>query len=372
LNEEKNEKLAKKKQMIETEHLFYSAVPCAAKVFGFDNYVDIIDGVNQITGKGDSYLYLKFTPISDGQFDSFSIKADSSSFEVAYDFLNCEGRTDIKVRPNKDDGYCHFIDQANSLEFFNFDSTGPIYIGIKLTGKATVTVMTRENINLHGEGGSIKLKYISNYQAYHYQSSDIGVLSIKATSEMSNNEIQLYHNTEDYRRDKTIYPRQSHYCMKSNGKGTTSLTIPSLQGDGQQHHFGVQIEKLDKVKFDFDFVAITEIEVNKARDNDFDNAITIPFQVKVKKGNYLINVQSNTNNECNVYVDYEGCTYGLNKLPNKRNYCLSSTFNKSKGTCSVTLAMDEDATTVYFGIESTKKQNMSFEVISNPKLLFLE
>jgi hypothetical protein len=363
-----------KRQMIESEHLFYSAVPCAAKVFGFEgddsSYVDITDGFNHITGKGDSYLYLRFSPISEGQFDSFSIKADSN-FEVAYDFLNCEGRTDIKVRPNKDDGYCHFIDQTNSAEFFNFDSTGPIYIGIKLTGKATVTVMTRENIDLHGEGGSIKLKYISNYQAYHYQASDIGVLSIKATAEMSNNDIQLYHNTEDCRRDKTIYPRQSHYCMKSSGKVTTSLTIPSLQGDGQLHHFGVQIGKLDKVKFDFDFLAITEVEVNKASDYNFDNAITIPFQVKLKKGDYIINVQSNPNNECNVYVDYEGCTYGLNKLPNKRSYCLSSIFNKSKETCSVALTMDEDAT-VYFGIESTKKQNMSFAVFSNPKLLFLE
>jgi hypothetical protein len=63
--EEYYQKLELKRQRIETEHLFYNAVPCAAKVFGLEDdneYVDLEEGSSQITGKGENYLYLRFTP----------------------------------------------------------------------------------------------------------------------------------------------------------------------------------------------------------------------------------------------------------------------------------------------------------------------
>jgi hypothetical protein len=286
--------------------------------------------------------------------------------------LNCNGRTNIINKPNKDDGYCQFFTQLNHVDFGDFDSTGPIYVGIKLTGSATVKVTTKQVITLPSEEGSVKTQYTDIYQPYKYQTETIGYILIKATAQNYNNDIQLYHNTEDCKRNKTTYPRQSHYCVASSGKGNVSLTIPSTLGNVQLHYFGVQIGTLDRVEFNYDFVPITEVEINQKNTYNFDPFITTPFQVKVKKGKYIIIVQTININECNIYADYDGCAYGLkNNLPNKRNYCLSSTYDKSKGNCTLSFNMIDDGV-VYFGVDTATKRFMDVSVKSNPKLTFLE
>jgi hypothetical protein len=377
LNEEENKKLDLKRQEIETEHLFYNAVPCAAKVFGLgddDNgFVDLKEGSSQITGKGDKYLYLRFTPQTQA-LHSFTIHSDSSNFELAYDFWNCNGRINIIIRPNKKDGYCQLSTQLNHVDFVDFDSTGPVFIGIKLNGIATVKVMTIDAINLTGKDGSVKTQYINNYQSYKYQSETFGYIIIKTTTQMSTN-IKLYHNTEDCKRDKTTYPREDHYCLSSSDTSGAILIVPSTLDNGQLHYFGVQIGTLDRVEFNYDFVPMTEVAVGKTSQYKFDNTIATPFQVKINKGKYLISVQSASSlfgSECNIYADYDRCGYGLiNKLPNKKNHCLSSNFNKSKSSCTLSFNLTKDGV-VYFGIEAATKLAMSVLVSSDPKLEFLE
>jgi hypothetical protein len=373
LKEEDYEKLDLQRQRLETEYLFIDAVPCAAKVFGpgdDNSYVDLEEGSSQITGKGEKYLYLRFTPKTEA-LHSFTIQTDSSNFDLAYDFSSCNGRTNIINRPNKDDGYCQFFTQLNHVDLGDFDSTGPIYIGIKLVGNATVKITTKEIINLTGEGGSIETLFTDSYQSYKYVSDDIGYILINTATKKTNNDIQLYHNTEDCRKDKTIYPRPSHYCMVSSGKDKASLIIPSLLGNGQLHYFGIQIGTLDRVEFKYDFVSVTEVEINKEGQYEFDNTVATPFQVKVKKGNYDITVQSTTTNECSIYADYDGCNYHLVKLPNKRSYCLSGAFNKSQGSCTLSFSLVEDGV-VYFGVETAIKRDMTVLVKSSSKLAFLE
>jgi hypothetical protein len=318
-------------------------------------------------------MYLKLTPeFEKMQLYLFTIQSDSSSFELAYDFSNCNERTSVVERPNKDDGYCQLFTQTKHVEFADYDGTGTIFIGIKLVGNATVKVTTKDDIKLTGEGGAIKTLFTDNYQPYEYIADDVGYILVKTTTKMANNDIQLYHNTHECKKDNTFYPRQSHYCMKSNSKGNTSLIIPSTLGTGQIHRFGVQIGVLDRVEFKYDFIPITELAVNNKSQYEFDNTITTPFQVIVKTGGYIVTVQSTATNECNIYADYDGCNYGLNKLPNKRNYCLSSTFNKSQGSCDLEINIDDENAVVYFGVETAAKQDMSVAVYSMSKLTFLE
>jgi hypothetical protein len=120
-------------------------------------------------------LYLRFTPKAEA-LHSFTIQSDSSNFELAYDFPNCNGRTNIINKPNKDDAYCQLFTQHNKVDFGDFDSTGPIFIGIKLTGSATIKVTTKDIINLTGKDGSVKTQYTDNYQSYKYQSETIGYI----------------------------------------------------------------------------------------------------------------------------------------------------------------------------------------------------
>jgi hypothetical protein len=249
LDEEKNKGLNARYTSLLNEHLFHDAVQCAKKIFGYeenDAFIDLKEGSSQISSEEENYMYLRYTPEKADQLHTFSIQA-SSSFEVAYDYLNCEGRAKITKKPNKDDGYCQFISSTFKFDFEDFESNGSVYIGIKLAGTATVKVTTKEIINLGGGTGAKKSQYTDYYQSYKYQADDIGYVVIKTTTKITGNSIQLYHNTEDCKRDKTIYPRPSHFCMKSAGNGNTSLIIPSTQGNEQLHYFGVLIGALDRV-----------------------------------------------------------------------------------------------------------------------------
>jgi hypothetical protein len=374
LNQKKDQKLLARYATLQTENLFYNAVPCARKIFGYDDedgVIDLQDGTTQITSKDQKYKYLRYTA-TETQLHSFTITSDSN-FELAYDFINCNGRTKAKERPNKDDGNCQFIENSTNINFADFDSTGPVYIGIKFIGNATVKVEATKVITLTEEGGAAKSLYTNNYQPYKYQADDIGYVVIKTITKMTSNAIQLYHNTEDCRRDKTIYPRQSHYCMKSNGKGSTGLVIKNESGNGQLHYFGVQIGNLDRVEFNYDFIHITEVIVDKPGGMyEFDDTLAVPFQVKLGKGSYNISALSNNKYICNIYVDYEGCTYGFSKLPGKGKYCLMSTYDQKEAECKVSFNLEEDSV-IYFGIDSLVKQSMDFRVFTNrAKLEFLE
>jgi hypothetical protein len=362
-----------KRLRLETEHLFYNAVPCAAMVFGLDDdigYIDLDEGSLQITGKGDNYLYLRFTPKTEAQLHTFSIKSDSS-FNIAYDFLNCDGRTNITTTPNKVDGYCEFIFQRNHFDFRDYESTGPIYIGIKLVGNATVEVAkAQEVIRLIGKEGSIQMLFTESYQSYTSEVDDIGYIIVNTTTEMATNDIKLYYNNKTCGLDDTMYPRPLHFCTKSEGSGNTSLIIPNQ--DKQINYYGVQIGQLDTVEFSYSFIKMIEVEENKEYDYKFNNAFTTPFQVQLKKGVSLIMVDSGQyDNICDIYVDYEGCGIDFTKLPNKRDYCLSSTFNKKHATCTVKFELDHDAV-VYFGIENSIGREMTFAVYTIQNLLFLE
>jgi hypothetical protein len=343
------------------------------------DYIDLTQSVTNITNDGSKFIYLRFLYNSSATgvygFNITSSDEIHTVFEAAYDYWGCyKGQTILNLHPNKAISCAYFA--ANLYIPFIAYLESPLFIGVKFSGNAQVSILSSETIHLQGQSGTVRFKQSLDYQPYIMNTIEPGYIILNAASQDIKNYISIFYDAPGCRpsehdpQDCSVhFPNATNYCESSSWSEQDRLVL-RIEDEKNVHYIATLTDKLDRLEFKYDFDAITQVDPNHESNFLIPKVYAKPFMVQAKKGNLSIKLSpSRSSNGCELFVDYKGC-YPLRfvKLPYVYANCLVS-----RDICSISIDLDSD-TDVYFAIQAGSEQEMTVSITNGPsnKLAYLK